>query len=199
MSKHERHDRNKNREYTGEEHAARIVDLFNIHLRQDDWARTPQARESKERVQTIFASMSALMEQLRGPGSWPKNPAAMDENLVAHFLELNFLLQDYVAIPALSPTPDAPRGFAVHYIPVGEFPPEELDAASALTHLALLDKLDRIQLCVCDRWYFVRFSHQKFCSEECRIRYWESSEERKSQKRAKAREYYQFHKVHQRG
>lgn len=196
MTRHERHDRDKGREYTGEEHAARVIDLFNIRFRQDAWAGTAQARESKERVLAIFVSISELMEQLRGVKSWPKSPEEIDESLLAYFLELNLQLAQYVATPMLIPISTHPRAIDVRYVPVGQFPDQELDAVTALTHLALLDKVDRIRRCECERWYFLRFAHQRFCSEECRVRFWESSEERKEQKRAQARRNYPYRKAH---
>jgi hypothetical protein len=54
--------------------------------------------------------------------------------------------------------------------------------------------IERIALCQCGRFFFARFSHSRFCSAECRVAFWESSPERKAQKRKKAREYYQLHR-----
>lgn len=77
-------------------------------------------------------------------------------------------------------------------------PSGEWLAVDGVLRLAKANRLDRLQTCACGKWYFAKFSHQRFCSTECRVKFWESSDERKEQKRKKAREYYEFHKVHER-
>jgi hypothetical protein len=71
-------------------------------------------------------------------------------------------------------------------------------AVHGLVGLAEEGLLDRLQLCACGKWYFGRFSHQRFCSPACRVKFWEDSEERKEQKRQRARENYLYKKAHKR-
>lgn len=52
----------------------------------------------------------------------------------------------------------------------------------------------RIAQCACGTYYFRRFSHQRFCSETCRLKEFRSSAEWKAHRRRKAREYYWLHK-----
>jgi hypothetical protein len=56
-------------------------------------------------------------------------------------------------------------------------------------------QLAKLRKCECGRYFFVRSSIVRFCSEKCRIAYWENSEVRKDQKRKKAKEYYRLHKT----
>ena len=63
----------------------------------------------------------------------------------------------------------------------------------------LMDTVERrllwkIGQCGCGALFYARSSLSRFCSDECRIKYWEQSDERKAQKREKAKEYYWLHK-----
>ena len=55
--------------------------------------------------------------------------------------------------------------------------------------------LASVRECQCGRYFFARSTLNRFCSPSCRIEFWESSEERKEQKRVKARLYYMQHKT----
>jgi len=81
---------------------------------------------------------------------------------------------------------------------LGARPFNESLGVHAALGLAKQGLLNRIQTCECGKWYFRRFTHQKFCSPECRIRSLESSDERKEQKRQRARENYLYKKAHKR-
>ena len=52
----------------------------------------------------------------------------------------------------------------------------------------------RIAQCDCQKYYFRRFSHQRFCGEPCRLKKFHASEKWKEYRRNKAREYYWLHK-----
>jgi len=56
------------------------------------------------------------------------------------------------------------------------------------------DGLTKVRECSCGRWFFVKFSHQKFCSARCRDKANKSSPQWKEYRRKKAREYYWLHK-----
>jgi hypothetical protein len=80
-------------------------------------------------------------------------------------------------------------------IPAGMLLAEFL-AVDAIARLTEDGLLGRLQECQCGLWYYAKFAHQRFCSTECRVNFWESSDERKAQKRKRARENYAYHKVH---
>jgi len=79
---------------------------------------------------------------------------------------------------------------------LSKHPPEEAFAVEALVSLAEHNILSRLQVCECGNWFYMKFAHQRFCTTECRKRFWEASEERKEQKRQKARENYLYKKAH---
>jgi hypothetical protein len=54
--------------------------------------------------------------------------------------------------------------------------------------------LQKLGYCACGKYFFARFSLARFCSAKCRVGFWESSPERKAQKREQARKYYRLHK-----
>jgi hypothetical protein len=54
--------------------------------------------------------------------------------------------------------------------------------------------IEKIRQCQCEKFFFARSSLARFCSVGCRVAFWESSEQRKAQKRKKAREYYWLNK-----
>lgn len=52
----------------------------------------------------------------------------------------------------------------------------------------------KIHECRCGKYIFRRFSHQRFCSQKCRIAEYRSSEEFRVARNAKQRELYRLHK-----
>jgi hypothetical protein len=67
-------------------------------------------------------------------------------------------------------------------------------AAIEIMNLFKNGDLARLRKCECGTYFFARSSITRFCSEKCRVAYWENSEIRKEQKRKKAKEYYHLHK-----
>ena len=68
----------------------------------------------------------------------------------------------------------------------------EFEAVTGLLDLGLRN-MARIQFCECSRAYYQRFSHQKFCSEKCRLQHYAKADDWKAYRREKARQYYQLH------
>jgi hypothetical protein len=80
----------------------------------------------------------------------------------------------------------------------GKWPPiagryTDNQAIFELTWLMPSD-IGRIRECVCGKWLYSKFSHQKFCSAKCREKAFRSSPEWMEYRRNKAREYYWLHK-----
>lgn len=71
---------------------------------------------------------------------------------------------------------------------------DDVQAVYQLMGLAFGRGADRIRECDCGKWFFARFSHQRFCSTKCREKAFRSSPEWKDYRRRKAREYYWLHK-----
>jgi hypothetical protein len=112
---------------------------------------------------------------------------------------VNVQLYKYPFFSLIHPDPKSKRLWSVGEALAGGQVIREATAVHAAVRLADAGLLDRLQTCACGKWYFARFSHQRFCSPECRVTFWESSEERKEQKRKLARQYYMHHKIHDRG
>ena len=80
----------------------------------------------------------------------------------------------------------------------GRWPPiagdySESQAVYEMTWMMPND-IKKLRECACSKWFYARFSHQRFCSSKCRERAFRSSEVWKAYRRRKAREYYQLHK-----
>jgi hypothetical protein len=54
--------------------------------------------------------------------------------------------------------------------------------------------LTKVLPCICGTYFFQKFSHQKFCSEKCRVKWNLSSENSREYRRRKQRDYYHLHK-----
>lgn len=74
----------------------------------------------------------------------------------------------------------------------------EAEAVDCAVKLAKIGVISQINKCACGAHFFVRFPKRKpperFCSDQCRVNVWESSQERKEQKREWARKNYQSRK-----
>jgi hypothetical protein len=71
---------------------------------------------------------------------------------------------------------------------------DEMRAVFDLNQLAEDGLLLRIKKCVCNRWFFARFEHQRFCSTRCREKAYRSSPAEKKKRREWARRYYWIQK-----
>jgi hypothetical protein len=198
MPRHVRHDRQKSRTFSGEQDAITILNVLNLSYRDDEYARSREASDAKDRVLSVIKQISRLLDRIVQTDGWPMNFEEMPRHLTESFVTLNKTLRRYTATPMLIPLKSEPRGWDVVACRFEHLSVAEFAAVHDLVRLAKQNRFRQLKLCDCGKWYFARFSHQRFCSEKCRIQFWENSEDRKSQKRAKAREYYEFHKIRQR-
>jgi hypothetical protein len=60
--------------------------------------------------------------------------------------------------------------------------------------IAELGLLDRLKKCICGRWLFAKFEHQRFCSAKCREKAFRSDPAEKEKRRKWARKNYWLHK-----
>ena len=72
---------------------------------------------------------------------------------------------------------------------------QEFGHIQTILEMAEQRPITDIRECNCGKLFLGRSSLTRFCSPDCRIAFWENSEERKRQKRDKAREYYMLHKA----
>lgn len=73
---------------------------------------------------------------------------------------------------------------------------QEVVAVERVLDIANDGRIDFLERCAaCGTWLFKRFSHQRFCSERCRMSEYQRSDKWKAYKRDKAHEYYWLHKL----
>lgn len=72
---------------------------------------------------------------------------------------------------------------------------KEFAVVSLLLDAVKQGLVSKIGECGCGALFHSRSSLSRFCSDQCRIRFWEQSEDRKAQKREMAKKYYWLHKT----
>ncbi|WP_035350146.1 hypothetical protein [Edaphobacter aggregans] len=71
---------------------------------------------------------------------------------------------------------------------------EEPRALTSVLELAESGLVWKVQPCECGKFFFKRFSHQRFCSEKCRIADFRTSDEARRKRNEYARKLYHLHK-----
>jgi hypothetical protein len=192
-------DRKAPRTFLGEEDADSVLEWLNMALKKDDWFRSQEAEESWQRLALVIYGILNLLDQSDQNPGWNPGPGVPLAPEVKDALkDLNRSLQRYTTHPVFLPDQENTGALVVENAFWNDVPVGESIAVHAAVRLARQNKLNRLKLCKCGLWYYAKFSHQRFCSSECREKFWETSEERKEQKRGRAREYYEYHKVHER-
>jgi len=155
------------------------------------------AASQRVRLLQLIKDIKTLLEMVG-----PKWDGTLTEQISDQFQCVNVKLAKYPCFTIFYPTKtnDVQRAdgrlWETGEALLGTRPFNESLGVHAVIGLAKQGLLDRIQTCECGKWYFRRFTHQKFCSQECRIKFLESSEERKEQKRQRARENYLYKKAY---
>jgi hypothetical protein len=179
------------REYSGQEEAKPLL----------EWLNQPAKDRGRQRVREILEVFSHLQKGWTVDRSKDSVRAYYTGQDHTKSIErLQKLLQEYKYFPMFFPLGSisqshwfpVPRGnkyshgWAIDY--------DDSNAVLDMAQLADADLLNRLKKCICGRWMFARFSHQRFCSVKCREKEFRSSPEWKAYRRKKAREYYQLHK-----
>jgi hypothetical protein len=199
------------RGYSGEEEARDVVGWLNFRLFEDEstlaiWRRMEKVtgrRINRRREQERVIKILRLYEQsriwwgdLRQHG-FDSSPRSSPKKKNSPSLELDRRLRRYTFYPRFFPLGKLLSFAWSSTRPNHPDPSEGYDDVSAIADLAKLaekDLLGHLKECVCGRWIWARFSHQRFCSARCRERHFRSSEKWKEHRRQKAREYYRLHK-----
>ena len=186
------------RQFSGQREAQILVDFLNGSI-PDRKALAPRARRS---VLNVLTQTRELLQTLKdttdiygqGFGKLPRE-RELPREIRDKFQALNRTLAKYTTSPIFYPD-QSPRQWSVTNVYNQRHSPVEGSAVGAMVRLADQNLLDRLLQCGCGKWMFARFSHQRFCSEACRVKFWETSEERKEKKRQAARENYLYKKAH---
>jgi len=196
------------RTYSGEKEGRDVVRWLNLGLFEDEEirrvreliSRVTGARFRVREAQSRVIEILRLYEQDRI--EWEEmirvginSPTRTSKKNKTSHKALERRLRRYTFYPKFFPAGKEVLSFA--WIPTRDDPPERYGEVSAIADLAKLaekDLLGHLKECVCGRWIWARFSHQRFCSSRCRERDFRSSEKWKEHRRQKAREYYRLHK-----
>jgi hypothetical protein len=162
---------------------------------------------SQRRIRKLLARIQEFVEAVEKAS----NPSKSKEIADAH-ASLNDLLKRYKSAPYIGVRPPnrrkddgslfepGERCYFTFVLAVGvrtEGAKEEALAVDAMLRLGK-DMVMRIARCDCGNYFFRKLHKrkrpQRFCSADCRIQFWDNSEERKRTTRERAREYYWLHK-----
>lgn len=187
------------REFSAEKDCRRVIEWLNEG--QDDPGRT-RIRQLLTNIQVLSSNWVEVLDEDDGePALAYRGPRA---EYVRARKGVFHLLRRYKFSPLIFPfasrmitqwTPiSGPGGrFRRRWPPVaGEY--DDVQAVFELTWNKG-EGLTKIRECRCGKWFFVKFSHQKFCSSRCRDKANKSSPLWKEYRRKKAREYYWLHKT----
>jgi hypothetical protein len=191
---------NKPYSFSGERDAGFVLHVLNSAAlpRQERLARAAKAR-----IVGVLDSIRDLFRKAEENPHWHMGEENNEEEIIFHLAPevsdaltaVNVKLAKYTSCSIFLPTLEGRRKWKVEAALMDRHSVYEGQAVHALVRLADQGLLDRLKTCDCGVWYFARFAHQRFCSEECRVRFWEGSEERKERKRAQARANYVYRKT----
>ena len=133
-------------------------------------------------------------------GDWPKYKLEIQQQLFDRHTQLNTLLERYIFRPRatyviarrwwlLGMAPDDNRRW--HKLQFGYEVISEPDAVLSLLRLAETGDLRKVRLCkMCnERWLFAGKRNYRFCSDQCRERFYAKSPDYHSRKAANQRKY----------
>jgi hypothetical protein len=179
------------REYSGAEVAQPLL----------DWLNQPQKDRGRQRVREILEIFKHLQKGWTVERTEDKVHAYYKGEDHTRSLErLQKLLREYKYYPMFFPLGSITGS---HWYPVPQVKKyshgwgvnyDDSNAIFDLADLADTELLNRLKECRCGRWIFAKFSHQRFCSVQCREKEFRSSPEWKEYRRKKARGYYRLHK-----
>jgi hypothetical protein len=145
---------------------------------------------SRRRVVDFIDNVREVLEAIEQAPSWDliNNPTRRMQRLMT---ELNARLDEYPTSVMFYINHGRQWVFDPGALAVGH-PALESIAVHNVIELARTGNLARLTTCKCGRWFFSKFSHQRFCSLRCRKKHQESSGEFKAARRVYMRNYYRL-------
>ena len=201
-------------EYFGELGVLELIDITNSAKEQperidpvtDLIVRCIHLQEAVEGADFPVASGGLKESLLRA--RQPANETASQIRALKLLCEVNACLEAFKTTPVLQIAKGQKRG-EPGSLTVSEELPREITSSwgfymqehgDYLPYHMLIDAiksgaLSKVKSCACGKYFYQRFSHQKFCSDECRVRENQNSEKAREYRRTKQREYYHLHKT----
>jgi hypothetical protein len=181
------------RQFNGETVSGPLIELLNRDFGTRRWS--PGAREKARITELLELFRKLSRRNVNGKFEWQNS----DSEFPKLTADLNTRLDRYKTslkvYPAISATSRG-RFFALRQIPNAHSPRSygECECAFALAQLTEMGLVESLRTCEGDhdrpRWYFARFSNQRFCGVECRIRENASSDKAREARRKCALRYY---------
>lgn len=161
------------RSYKGELEARELVDFLN--------GADPKEQDGMKRVQRIMECFHRLRQIHRKypVSKWEKYKAGVPNEVIGkprkptELAEAERLLEEELYRYQMNPTVDSdgwPEWGVIMSDDMSDCPMGEPAAVETLTELARHRLLEKVQKCAadCGKWFYVRFPHQRFCSEGCK-------------------------------
>lgn len=152
-----------------------------------------------------FSTGGGLKEAIKFSSSLKESPEFAEiRSLQA---DLNIRLQEFQSTPVIELQPSTRPGIAPRLISYQVLPrhiallwSEDYYPGEYHPFYALLDAIEdgtlaNVKACICGKYFFKKFAHQRFCSEECRIKENQTSEKARESRRRWQRDNYQAHKA----
>jgi hypothetical protein len=227
MAKPESRISEKRREYRGEKEAEALVNWLNITSDKKGKERIIRVFDLYLSLKAHYASAEYKTIVEDGYRYVKQSPQDMKKSRELHDA-LNTALSYYQMMPFLYIAPGGRSDWWVEaaWRPIlGSKMSRDMERAARKTLHALSEKdrklpgaamwesgaikrvieliesggILRIRRCRCDRFYFQKFEHQRFCSEKCRIAEFQKSDEARLKRNAYARELYHSKKALEEG
>ncbi len=119
------------------------------------------------------------------------------QELWNHLFKLNRVLARFRLTPSvdLRETGTSSHEYRLVLARVGRRQPMlEFARVQTLSKLATEGRLSSLKRCAqCNRWLYARFSHQRFCTDDCKEMFHRSNPDDKKRRREWARENYRIH------
>lgn len=152
----------------------------------------------------LIKRFQRLAEALKAEATIPivrRNPESPE--IIKMYGAINRFLRRFVAVPVIFPesfsSPEnKPSSWSFEWTRTEKRsqPFFELALIQSIEKIAAHGKIANLKECAyCRRWLFARFSHQRFCSDECKESFHRSDPNDKKRRREWARNNYQLHKT----
>jgi hypothetical protein len=185
----------KSRQFRGEPFAARVTAWLNSEGQKYGGKNS---RASRRRILDLIDCIRETLATIeteplyKAEPRWDLIKRPFTRKLAKLINEVNERIAEYPLLPTFSVSFERKDEWDFDDAICGEVPAGESLAARGVMELARHRLLDRIRCCICGRWFFARFMHQRSCSGKCRHKNYEQSEEFKENRRTYMRNYYRL-------
>ena len=186
------------RQYPGEGESRVLIDVLNSEL--GPHALEPASFANVRVLLELVETFQKIARALRKTKRKRRSPLVSKE-ITDLFGSANTSLKQYVATPVLVPErmfdPETTSTDGDFSVSGAEYPQPfvEMSLILQIEKLASSGRILALKQCAhCHRWFFSRFSHQRFCSEKCKDIFHRSDPAELVWRRRQARDRYRIHR-----